>query len=48
MSVFLHVCPTCKAAPNKPCKTPKGRKKKNVHETRPISLFFSKRKEDKK
>lgn len=43
--VHLHRCPTCKALPNEPCKTPKGRKKQNVHETRPISLFFSGNKE---
>lgn len=35
---ILHECPTCGASVDEPCRTPKGRKKDNVHDTRPFSL----------
>ena len=47
--VVLHECPTCGAKEDESCRTPKGRKKNNVHDTRPFSLGFtdySKAKED--
>ena len=38
--LILHECPTCKAKENEPCKTPKGKKKKTVHDIRPFSINF--------
>jgi hypothetical protein len=34
----LLSCPTCGAKTNEPCRTPKGRKKENVHDTRPFGF----------
>jgi hypothetical protein len=32
-------CPTCGAKTNEPCRTPKGRKKKDsIHDTRPFAI----------
>lgn len=33
-----HLCPECKAKEGEPCRTPKGRKKKGWHNTRPFSV----------
>ena len=33
-----HKCPTCGVEEGAPCRTPKGRKKDNIHDTRPFSL----------
>lgn len=41
MSVTYCECPTCKAKEDEPCRTPKGRKKNVVHDTRPFSLEFT-------
>jgi hypothetical protein len=41
MKLTLHPCPTCGAKTDQPCRTPKGRKKKNVHDTRPFSISRS-------
>ena len=38
MILILHQCPTCGAKQDEPCRTPKGRKKENIHDTRPFSL----------
>lgn len=38
MILVLHKCPTCGADTDQPCRTPKGRRKPNVHDTRPFSL----------
>lgn len=38
LKLTLGKCPTCGADIDQPCRTPKGRKKKNVHDTRPFSL----------
>jgi hypothetical protein len=38
MSFIFHECPTCGAKENEPCRTPKGRKKPTVHDTRPFSV----------
>jgi hypothetical protein len=35
---IFHECPTCGAPAREPCRTPKGRKKLNVHDTRPFSI----------
>ena len=34
---FLQ-CPTCNAKAGEPCRTPKGRLKETVHDTRPFCL----------
>lgn len=36
--LILHKCPTCGVKENEPCRTPKGRKKSNVHDTRPFGI----------
>ncbi len=38
MKLVLYVCPTCGAAIDAPCRTPKGKKKETVHDTRPFGL----------
>ena len=38
--IILHVCPTCGAKEDQPCRTPKGRIKPTVHDTRPFSVAF--------
>ncbi len=38
MKLILHECPDCKAKEGEPCRTPKGRKKKDIHDTRPFSI----------
>lgn len=38
--VVLYRCPTCGAKQDEPCRTPKGRKKNNVHDTRPFGIYF--------
>jgi hypothetical protein len=38
MKLVLHECPVCGAGVDQPCRTPKGRKKESVHDTRPFSL----------
>ena len=32
------LCPTCQAKPGEQCRTPKGRLKPGVHDTRPFSI----------
>ena len=44
--IIFHICPTCGAQPGEPCRTPKGRKKETVHDTRPFSLEFDDTKND--
>ncbi len=39
--VILHQCPTCGAKENEPCRTPKGRRKNNTHDTRPFGLIIN-------
>lgn len=34
----LQECPTCGVKNHKPCRTPKGRRKKNVHVARSLDL----------
>jgi hypothetical protein len=36
--LILLPCPTCGAGKDEPCKTPKGKKKDNIHDTRPFAL----------
>lgn len=36
--LILHRCPTCGATEQAPCRTRAGRRKANVHDTRPFSL----------
>lgn len=36
MGLVFGVCPTCNAQPNEPCRTPAGRKRASVHDTRPM------------
>lgn len=40
-TLTLYECPTCGAKEGKPCRTPKGRKKPNVHDTRPFGISFT-------
>jgi hypothetical protein len=40
MAITFHKCPTCGSEENEPCRTPKGRKKETVHDTRPFSVSF--------
>lgn len=37
---YLHLleCPTCGAAAGQPCRSPSGRKRENIHDTRPFTL----------
>lgn len=44
MQIKFHICPTCGAAVDQPCRTSSGRKKKYcgrdvVHDTRPFSII---------
>lgn len=41
MLLILHKCPECQAAEGEDCRSPKGRKRKNMHDTRPFSLLQS-------
>lgn len=38
MTIKFLECPTCGAKENDPCRTPKGRKKDSVHDTRPFYI----------
>ncbi len=38
--IIPHICPTCGAKEGEPCRTPKGRKKEDIHDTRPFSVDF--------
>ena len=38
IKLVLYKCPVCGADNNQPCRTPKGRKKKNIHDTRPFGI----------
>jgi hypothetical protein len=38
MAIKMHVCPECGAKVDEPCRTPKGRKKLTMHDTRPFSV----------
>jgi hypothetical protein len=41
MKLVMHKCPTCGAAEGGSCRTPKGRKKANMHDTRPFSIVLN-------
>lgn len=36
--LILHCCSTCGAEEGSPCRTPKSRRKENVHDARPFSI----------
>lgn len=42
IEVIYHPCPSCGAAENEPCRTPKGRDKDTIHDTRPFSIKIKK------
>lgn len=37
---IIFECPTCGAKENQPCRTPKGRKKINLHNNRPFGVML--------
>lgn len=37
-AITLHACPSCGAPEGQPCRTPRGRIRRDVHDTRPFSL----------
>lgn len=41
IKLVLHKCPICGADNNQQCRTPKGIKKKNIHDTRPFSIEYN-------
>ena len=46
MNLKLFKCPTCKAKNDEPCKTPKGKIKNTVHDTRPFGLEIKENKNE--
>lgn len=42
MSLILYDCPTCGVKGNDPCRTPAGRRREAIHDTRPFGITFDK------